>query len=91
MRLSAIQGTAAALNVDYVKIAAKTGTAELGVKKDFVNSWVTGFFPYESPRYAFVMMMEHGPVHNLIGAPYVARQMFDWMNIYTPEYLKDTP
>lgn len=88
MRLSAIQGTASALNVDYVKIGAKTGTAELGVKKDFVNSWVTGFFPYDNPRYSFVIMMEHGPVHNLIGAPYVSRQLFDWMHIYTPEYLK---
>ncbi len=87
MRLSAIQGTAAALNVDYVKIGAKTGTAELGVNKDFDNSWVTGFFPFDNPRYSFVVMMEHGPIHNVIGAPYVARQLFDWMHINTPEYL----
>jgi penicillin-binding protein 2 len=91
MRLSAMQGTAAALNVDYVKIAAKTGTAELGVAKDRVNSWVTGFFPYENPRYAFVILMENGSVKNLIGAPYVSRQFFDWMHIYTPEYLKSVP
>jgi penicillin-binding protein 2 len=88
MRLSAIQGTGVALNVDYVKMAAKTGTAELGANKEFVNSWVTGFFPFDNPRYSFVMLMEHGPVHNLIGAPYVARQVFDWMNINTPEYFK---
>jgi penicillin-binding protein 2 len=88
MRLSAIQGTGVALNVDYVKMAAKTGTAELGADKEFVNSWVTGFFPFDNPRYSFVMLMEHGPVHNLIGAPYVARQVFDWMNINTPEYFK---
>src|SRR5690606_19254606 len=37
-----------ALNVPYVEVAAKTGTAELGVKKDFVNSWITGFFPYDN-------------------------------------------
>jgi penicillin-binding protein 2 len=91
MRLSAIQGTAVALNVDYVKIGAKTGTAELGVKKDFVNSWVTGFFPYDNPRYSFVIMMEHGPLHNLIGAPYVGRQIFDWMHVNTPEYLATQP
>jgi penicillin-binding protein 2 len=91
MRLSAIQGTAVALNVDYVKIGAKTGTAELGVNKDFDNSWVTGFFPYDNPRYSFVVMMEHGPIHNVIGAPYVARQLFDWMHVNTPEYLVTQP
>ena len=45
MRQSAERGTAVALNVDYEEFAGKTGTAELGVNKDFVNSWVTGFFP----------------------------------------------
>src|SRR5205085_1717011 len=54
MRQSALRGTAVALNVDYVHFGGKTGTAELGTKKEFVNSWVTGFFPYESPHYAFV-------------------------------------
>lgn len=88
MRRAAQQGTAVALNVPYVDIAAKTGTAELGITKDYVNSWVTGFFPYETPRYAFVVLMEKGSRNNLVGASYVARQFFDWMSINTPEYLK---
>ncbi len=88
MRLSAVSGTAKALNVPYVEFAAKTGTAELGVSKELVNSWVTGFFPYRNPRYAFVVMMEKGSRHNTIGAAYVARQLFDWMNENTPEYFK---
>lgn len=88
MRRGVLFGVATALNVDSVKIAAKTGTAELGVKKDFVNSWVTGFFPFDHPKYAFAIVMERGPVHNLVGATYVMRQMVDWMAINTPEYLK---
>ncbi len=88
MRMSAVDGTARALNVSYMEFAAKTGTAELGITKDYVNSWITGFFPYRNPRYAFVILMEKGGRHNLIGAPYVSRQLFDWMNIYTPEYFK---
>jgi penicillin-binding protein 2 len=88
MRRGVLFGVATALNVDSVKIAAKTGTAELGVKKDFVNSWVTGFFPFEHPKYAFVIVMERGPVHNLVGATYVMRQLVDWMAINTPEYLE---
>ena len=88
MRLGAQIGVAKALNVPYVNIAAKTGTAELGVSKANVNSWVTGFWPYENPKYAFAVVMDHGSVTNLIGATAVMREQFDWMNVNTPEYLK---
>ena len=81
-------GVAKGLNsVDYT-VAAKTGTAELGVYKQFVNSWVTGFFPYEDPKYAFVIIMEKGPVTNTTGALSVMRQVLDYMAVNTPEYLK---
>ncbi|HYC82969.1 MAG TPA: penicillin-binding transpeptidase domain-containing protein, partial [Candidatus Paceibacterota bacterium] len=46
MRLAVTQGTAKGLSMEDVSVAAKTGTAELGAKKQFVNSWVVGFFPY---------------------------------------------
>lgn len=87
MRQSALEGTAKALNVDYVHVAGKTGTAELGVSKEKVNSWIMGFWPYENPRYAFVMVMEKGPVTNLIGSASVMRRFFDWMHLNAPEYL----
>lgn len=89
MRLSATEGIAAGLNVSYVKVAAKTGTAELGSRKEFVNSWSVGFFPYDNPRYAFAILMEKGPRSNTIGATYVMRQLLDWMNQNTPEYFKN--
>lgn len=88
MRMAVTAGTSAGLNVQYVEMAAKTGTAELGASKQFVNSWSVGFFPYENPKYAFVFLMEKGPVSNTIGATYVARQTFDWMNANTPEYFQ---
>lgn len=88
MRRASITGTAKALNISSVEIAAKTGTAEIGVTKGYVNSWVDGFFPYKDPHYSFVILMEKGSEHNLIGASYVARQLFDWMAEYTPEYLE---
>ncbi len=88
MRMAVTGGTASALNIYGVKIAAKTGTAEVGGAKKYVNSWVIGFFPYENPRYAFAVVMEKGPYANLVGAPAVMRQFFDWMGIYTSEYLK---
>ncbi len=86
MRQGATVGSASGLNVPYVKVAAKTGTAELGVSKAFVNSWVMGFFPYEKPRYAFVIMMERGPRANVYGATAAMRELIDWMNLNTPEY-----
>lgn len=81
-------GVAQGLGVDYLKLAAKTGTAELGSKKQFVNSWVSGFFPYDNPQYAFTIIMEKGPVTNTIGGVYVMRQILDWMHQNKPDYLK---
>jgi penicillin-binding protein 2 len=82
------RGTDGALNVPYVQIAAKSGTAELGTTKQTVNSWITGFFPYNDPQYAFAVVMERGPVTNLIGGAAVMRATLDWMNVNTPEYFK---
>ena len=88
MREAVTTGTAISLNVPYVELAAKTGTAQLGVAKNKVNSWVIGFFPYENPKYAFAIMMEAGPNTNDIGASSVMRQLLDWMSVNTPEYFK---
>lgn len=89
MRASVAEGgTAAGLNIGAVNVAGKTGTAELGARKQFVNSWVIGFWPYEKPKYAFAVVMEKGPVHNLTGATFVMRSLLDWMAVNTPEYLK---
>ena len=81
-------GTAYGLNVPGVKIAAKTGTAEIGTLKQYVNSWSTGFFPYESPRYAFTILMERGPRANTLGATLVMRGLIDYMAEEMPEYFE---
>lgn len=88
MRQSVLNGIARGLNMPAVEIAAKTGTAELGVSKELVNSWVVGFFPYEEPRYAFAVVMERGPATNLVGSLFVMRRTLEWMTINTPEYLE---
>jgi penicillin-binding protein 2 len=88
MRLSVTEGAAKGLNMEALHVAAKTGTAELGVKKDFVNSWVTGYFPYENPKYAFVVMMERGSVKNTVGGVFVMRTLLEWMYANTPEYVR---
>lgn len=80
-------GVSTGLNSGDYRVAAKTGTAELGVYKEYVNSWITGFFPYENPKYAFVIIMEKGSVDNTIGASSVIRQVLDYMAYNEPEYL----
>lgn len=91
MRMAVTDGTARGLDTSYVAVAAKTGTAELGASKDYVHSWVTGYFPYDTPRYAFVVLMEHGPRANLYGGVFVMRQLLDWMRKERPEYLGIVP
>lgn len=82
------RGTAQAINVSYVKMAAKTGTAEVGVRNEFINAWMIGFFPYDKPRYAFAVVMERGKSGTLVGGGVVMRRLLDWMNQNTPEYFK---
>jgi penicillin-binding protein 2 len=43
MRMCVVEGTCQPLKVPYVDVAAKTGTAQIGLLKDEVNSWVIGF------------------------------------------------
>ncbi len=86
MRNTVTFGIATSLNVPYVQVAAKTGTAQLGINKNKVNSWVVGFFPYENPKYVFTVMMEAGPSTNSVGATSIMRQLLDWMSINTPLY-----
>ncbi|MCK5589111.1 MAG: hypothetical protein KAI16_02255 [Candidatus Pacebacteria bacterium] len=60
MRETALSGTTMSLNLPFVKIASKSGTAERGKNRSRVNSWVMGFFPYDKPKYAFVFLAENG-------------------------------
>jgi len=88
MREAVTYGSAMGLNFPYVEVAAKTGTAEVGSAKKYVNSWIIGFFPYDKPRYAFAVVMERGPSTNNVGAAYIMSKVIDWMHIYAPEYLQ---
>jgi penicillin-binding protein 2 len=82
------RGTALSLKKPYVDIAAKSGTAELDFAKARLNTWAAGFWPYEHPRYAFIMMMENAPYTNRLGGTKVMGTVMDWIHINRPEYLK---
>jgi penicillin-binding protein 2 len=80
MRLTVTEGTGTVLNTPAVMVAAKTGTAQVGIAKQFMNSWSVGFFPYEHPKYAFVVLVERGPKSNTIGASHVMRTVLDYIS-----------
>ncbi|MCK9368958.1 penicillin-binding transpeptidase domain-containing protein [Candidatus Dojkabacteria bacterium] len=65
-----------------VKVAAKTGTAEFGKVNSkgvysHAHAWVTGFFPYDKPKYAFVVFLEDGGESHFAGL--VASEFINWM------------
>ena len=81
-------GSAKSLNVPSLHIAAKSGTAELGVVKGKVNSLITGYFPYENPKYAFTVIMENGKLSNSSGAVVAMKSVLDYIAENRDNYLK---
>ncbi len=79
MRRGAKAGTARALNLQKIHIAAKTGTAQLGKHNEYMNSWVVGFWPYENPKFAFAVVLERAKANTLRGAAPAMRPFFEWL------------
>ncbi len=61
MREGVTSALATAINLPYLSVAAKTGTAQTGVNNQYDNAWVEGFFPYDNPQYSFAVVLERGP------------------------------
>jgi penicillin-binding protein 2 len=83
-------GTARGLERADVAVAAKSGTAEIGAGNAYVNSWAAGFWPYEEPRYAFILMMDKAPRSNALGASRIMGGVMEWIAQNRPEYLGAT-
>ena len=88
LRRAVLTGTAKALNVFYVDVAAKTGTAQIDSRGN-INALITGFFPYNNPKYAFTLILEAGDGAFENTPSEIMRLLFDWMYINIPEYLED--
>ncbi|CAN5728835.1 hypothetical protein BH11PAT2_BH11PAT2_06800 [soil metagenome] len=89
MRLGATEGTSVGLNdLSFVQLAGKTGTAQLGYHNEFYNSWAVGFWPYNNPKYAYVVLMDHGPSGNSFGGIYAVHQALQELHSTAPEYFQ---
>ncbi len=91
MRMGAQIGTASVLRNQPFSIATKSGTAQVGPGGIYVNSWMTGFFPYENPKYAFAVVLERGAQSGLGASQGVMHRFFDWIVLNAPEYTKTLP
>jgi hypothetical protein len=82
------------MNSKYFNIAGKSGTAEVGVKKDHIQSWIAGYFPYEKPKYAFVFLCSMGirdqsPTPNVLAKDVLEHMYFTERDLFDGvEYVK---
>lgn len=90
MRMAVEGETARALDIPGILAAAKTGTAEVGARKEYVNSWIEGFIPYNNPEYVFVVVLERGPINYSVSAMQVMGKTLSWMKENAPEYIGNT-
>lgn len=58
-----------------VRVAAKTGTAELG--NNYFNNWVTVFAPYDDPEIVMTVMIENIKGAQRVALP-VAKEILEW-------------
>lgn len=83
------------LNIPGIEIAAKTGTAQIGAKNEWINSWSVGFWPFDfaegkpatKPKYAYAVVLEKAPAGTLSGAAPGIRPFFEWLVVNRPEYV----
>lgn len=85
MKRGAEVGTAVAANVPGIRLAGKTGTAQLGAHNENMNSWVVGYWPAEDPQFAFAVVLERAPAHTLYGAAPAMRPFFEWLVATYPD------
>ncbi len=75
MRMSTNEpgGTSGKVKLPNIIAASKSGTAQ--VDNDFGkksnNSWITSFAPYENPKYAICIMVQHGQSGGAVCGPLV--------------------
>ncbi|PIQ86161.1 MAG: penicillin-binding protein 2 [Candidatus Omnitrophica bacterium CG11_big_fil_rev_8_21_14_0_20_45_26] len=72
-------GTGQLARIDFMRLAAKTGTAQVPPQK--THAWFAGFFPYEDPQYAMVVFVEHGGSGGLTAAALARQAVGLWKDL----------
>lgn len=77
MRGAVTNGSAWLLNDLPIKVAGKTGTAQVTNTFRKTNAWFTGFAPYDNPEIALAIIIEGAGEGSTAAVP-VAKQVFEW-------------
>ncbi len=76
MRQAVTAGSARFLNDLPVKVAGKTGTAQVaGQQRE--NAWFVGFAPYDDPQIVLVILLENAGEGSSYAVP-IAKEVFRW-------------
>lgn len=82
-------GTVPQLNIAGLDMAAKSGTAEIGVVKGKENSLMTGYFPFHNPKYVFTIVVENGPEGAPSPSAQVIKPVLEYIAQHQDEYLEE--
>jgi penicillin-binding protein 2 len=88
MRMGVTKGIATAVNLPFVHVAAKTGTAQVGSRNENQNAWMIGFWPYENPKYAYAVVLEKMPAGTQVGGSAVMSDFFHFLETNAAHYLQ---
>lgn len=77
MRGAITEGSAYLLNDLPIKVAGKTGTAQVTNTFRKTNAWFTGFAPYDNPEIALAVVIEGAGEGSTAAVP-VAKEVFQW-------------
>ncbi|MCD4756483.1 penicillin-binding protein 2 [bacterium] len=75
-------GSAGTLRSLGQEVAIKTGTAEFGAlnakgEYEHTHAWIAGFYPYDDPKYSFVIFLEDGGL-SFDSLPYI-KEVLHWL------------
>ena len=87
MRGAVTEGSAYLLNDLPIKVAGKTGTAQVTNTFRKTNAWFTGFAPYDSPEISLAIVIEGAGEGSTAAVP-VAKEVFNWYYNKTNNVLK---
>lgn len=88
MRQGVQTGISTAINFPFVQVAAKTGTAQIGLHNEYQNAWMIGFWPYTNPKYAYAIVLDRLPSNTTVGGAIVMHDFFNWMEQNAPQYFQ---
>lgn len=78
--VSSDRGTGQLARVNFAKLAGKSGTAQ--APPGDAHAWFSGFFPYEDPKFAFVVFVERGKSGGITAAQIAKRIVYFCKDIY---------